>query len=65
MTASANATQRFDPVRAKEYEQQSRIVVAGYDAGHELSASVLAEALGSGTSAQILVSGAGGKPRRL
>jgi tRNA (cmo5U34)-methyltransferase len=65
MTTSASAAQKFDPARAGEYEQQSRIALAGYDACHELSACMLAAALGSGTSAQILVAGAGGGAREV
>lgn len=52
--------QKFDPARAGEYEQQSRIALAGYDACHELAACMLAATLGSGGAAQILVAGAGG-----
>lgn len=65
MTASGSGAQKFDPARAGEYEQQSRIALAGYDACHELSACILAAALGSGTSAQILVAGAGGGAREI
>jgi hypothetical protein len=65
MTASADAAQKFDPVRAGEYEQQSRIALAGYDACHELSACMLAAVLGSGNSSQILVAGAGGGAREI
>jgi len=65
MTASASAARKFDPARAGEYEQQSRIALAGYDACHELSACMLAAALGSGGSAQILVAGAGGGAREI
>src|SRR5689334_10796522 len=64
MTTST-AAQKFDPARAREYEQQSRIALAGYDACHELSACILAAALGSGDSAQILVAGAGGGAREI
>jgi tRNA (cmo5U34)-methyltransferase len=64
MTTST-AAQKFDPARAREYEQQSRIALAGYDACHELSACILAAALGSGGSAQILVAGAGGGAREI
>jgi tRNA (cmo5U34)-methyltransferase len=55
-----DAAQKFDPARAGEYEKQSRIALAGYDACHELAACMLAAALGSGGTAQILVAGAGG-----
>ncbi len=57
MTDSAK---KFDPARAGEYEQQSRIALAGYEACHELAACLLAAALGSGGTAKILVVGAGG-----
>ncbi|RDJ23518.1 class I SAM-dependent methyltransferase [Bosea caraganae] len=59
-TASADAARKFDPGRAAEYETQSRIALAGYDACHELSACMLAAALGQGAPAHILVVGAGG-----
>ena len=51
---------KFDPSRAGEYAEQSRIALAGYDACHELSACMLAAALGSGRAARVLVVGAGG-----
>ena len=54
------ASQKFDLARAGEYEIQSRIALAGYEACHELSACLLRVALGTGSSAQILVVGAGG-----
>jgi tRNA (cmo5U34)-methyltransferase len=61
LTASIDETSRkFDPARAGEYEQQSRIALAGYDACHELAACMLVAALGSGRAARILVAGAGG-----
>jgi tRNA (cmo5U34)-methyltransferase len=61
MTASlADSADKFDPVRAGEYEQQSRIALAGYDACHELAACMLAASLGTGSSAHVLVAGAGG-----
>jgi tRNA (cmo5U34)-methyltransferase len=59
-TTTSDAARKFDPARAGEYEQQSRIALAGYDACHELAASLLAAALGSGTAARVLVAGAGG-----
>jgi tRNA (cmo5U34)-methyltransferase len=62
MSASAS---KFDPARAAEYEQQSRIALAGYDACHELAACMLAAALGRGSSAHILVAGAGGGAREI
>ncbi|MDB5806601.1 MAG: tRNA (Cmo5U34)-methyltransferase [Betaproteobacteria bacterium] len=61
--ATASATDpaaKFDPSRAAEYEKQSRIGLAGYDACHELAACLLAATLGSGSAATILVAGAGG-----
>lgn len=57
---TADVAHKFDPTRAGEYETQSRIALAGYDACHELAACMLAAALGSGGVAQILVAGAGG-----
>ena len=60
MASSNDAARKFDTSRAGEYEQQSRIALAGYDACHELAACVLAATLGSGTRARILVAGAGG-----
>lgn len=58
-TATASAA-KFDSSRAGEYETQSQIALAGYDACHELSACMLAAALGAGSAASILVVGAGG-----
>ncbi|MBO0764916.1 MAG: class I SAM-dependent methyltransferase [Hyphomicrobiaceae bacterium] len=58
MTVDAPA--KFGPSRAAEYERQSRIALAGYDACHELAACMLAATLGSGSSATVLVAGAGG-----
>ncbi len=60
-----DSVKKFDSTRAGEYEQQSRIALAGYDACHELSACMLAAALGSGTSARILVVGAGGPAQEI
>lgn len=56
----ASSAAKFDPSRAAEYEKQSRIALAGYEACHELAACMLAASLGSGSSATILVAGAGG-----
>jgi tRNA (cmo5U34)-methyltransferase len=53
------AAAKFDADRAGEYERQSRIGLAGYEACHELAACVLAAALGDGPR-QLLVVGAGG-----
>jgi tRNA (cmo5U34)-methyltransferase len=56
---------KFDPSRAGEYEQQSRIALAGYDACHELAACMLAATLGTGGAARVLVAGAGGPAREI
>jgi tRNA (cmo5U34)-methyltransferase len=60
MATSDQAAQKFDSSRAEEYERQSRIALAGYEACHELSACLLAASLGTGGEATILVGGAGG-----
>lgn len=65
MSAPAESARKFDPARAGEYEVQSRIALAGYDACHELSACMLAAVLGSGGTAEILVAGAGGGAREI
>lgn len=65
MDASTDAARKFDAARAGEYEQQSRIALAGYDACHELAACMLAAALGSGTTARVLVAGAGGGAKEI
>ena len=57
---TADSAAKFDPSRAAEYERQSRIGLAGYDACHELSACMLAATLGAGSRARILVAGGGG-----
>ncbi len=57
---SSDAAQKFNPARADEYRAQSRIALAGYDACHELAACMLAAVVGPGTSAHVLVVGAGG-----
>lgn len=59
LPASTDA-QKFDPARAREYREQSRIALAGYDACHELAGCMLSAVLGSGWPAHILVAGAGG-----
>jgi tRNA (cmo5U34)-methyltransferase len=51
---------KFDSARAGEYQAQSRIALAGYDACHELAASLLSASVGSGGEAHVLVAGAGG-----
>ena len=60
MQNSPASAAKFDPFRAGEYAEQSRIGLAGYDVCHELAACVLASVLGSGSTARILVAGAGG-----
>lgn len=58
MSLPASAA-KFDPARAHEYAEQSRIALAGYDACHELAACMLASAIGA-SDARILVAGADG-----
>ncbi len=58
--SASDPAQKFDPARAGEYQAQSRIALAGYDACHELAACMLAAVVGPGTVAHILVVGAGG-----
>ncbi len=58
--SSISAAQKFDPARANEYQVQSRIALAGYDACHELSACMLSATIGSDNPARILIVGAGG-----
>jgi tRNA (cmo5U34)-methyltransferase len=66
MSATASeAAQKFDTSRAGEYETQSRIALAGYDACHELAACMLVAALGSGGAAHVLVAGAGGGAKEI
>ena len=57
---TTDSAAKFDAARAAEYARQSRIGLAGYDACHELSACMLSAALGAGSTARILVVGAGG-----
>ncbi|MDR6870957.1 tRNA (cmo5U34)-methyltransferase [Bosea sp. BE125] len=59
-TPPPESTEKFDPGRAAEYQVQSRIALAGYDACHELSACMLAATLGPSRPAQVLIVGAGG-----
>lgn len=54
------AAAKFDSDRAAEYERQSRIALAGYEACHELAACLLAATLGEGRPRHVLVVGAGG-----
>ena len=65
MSASTDSAQKFDASRAAEYEQQSRIALAGYDACHELTTCMLAATLGSGSAMHILVAGAGGGAKEI
>ncbi len=58
--SSQSAARKFDPARASEYQAQSRIALAGYDACHELTACMLSATLGRDAPADILVVGAGG-----
>jgi tRNA (cmo5U34)-methyltransferase len=57
---NATSAAKFDPARAAEYETQSRIALAGYDACHDLAACILSATLGRESQAKILVAGAGG-----
>jgi tRNA (cmo5U34)-methyltransferase len=59
------STKKFDASRAAEYEGQSRIALAGYDACHELAACMLAAALGTGGSRRILIVGIGGNAQEV
>lgn len=56
---ATDSAAKFDPARAGDYDRQSRIALAGYEACHELTACILAAALGAGRAADILVVGAG------
>ncbi|QND52851.1 class I SAM-dependent methyltransferase [Phyllobacterium sp. 628] len=60
MSQTDQAAKKFDSSRAAEYETQSRIALAGYEACHELAACILAAALGTGGDRRILVVGVGG-----
>lgn len=60
MTELPSSAAKFDAARAGEYEAQSRIALAGYDACHELAACLLSASLGSASHAHLLVAGAGG-----
>lgn len=59
------AAAKFDAQRAGEYERQSRIALAGYEACHELAACLLAASLGEGTQRHVLVVGAGGTAQEI
>ncbi|WP_026076233.1 SAM-dependent methyltransferase [Noviherbaspirillum massiliense] len=63
--ARLDSASKFDPARAAEYEQQSRIALAGYDACHELAACMLSAQLGTGSAAKLLVVGAGGPAQEI
>jgi tRNA (cmo5U34)-methyltransferase len=65
MSLPSDGASKFDASRAAEYEEQSRIALAGYDACHDLAACVLAAALGTGGAAQVLVAGAGGSAQEI
>lgn len=56
---AAEAARKFDPSRAAEYDQQSRVALAGYDACHELTTCMLASILGDDSRAKVLIVGAG------
>jgi tRNA (cmo5U34)-methyltransferase len=62
---SQDAAAKFDADRAREYERQSRIALAGYEACHELAACLLAAALEGSTSRHVLVVGAGGTAQEI
>jgi tRNA (cmo5U34)-methyltransferase len=64
-TSAAESAAKFDTSRAGEYEQQSRIALAGYDACHELTTCMLAASLGNKSTAHILVVGAGGPAKEI
>lgn len=59
------AAAKFDASRAAEYERQSRIALAGYEACHELAACLLSAALGDGRPRHVLVVGAGGTAQEI
>lgn len=64
-----DAAAKFDTERAAEYERQSRIALAGYEACHELAACLLSAALEPdrhGTAPrEVLVVGAGGTAQEI
>jgi hypothetical protein len=51
-----DAADKFDSLRASEYQAQIRIALAGYDACHELATCMLAASLGSGSPAALTCS---------
>jgi tRNA (cmo5U34)-methyltransferase len=61
----SDSASKFGPSRAAEYEQQSRIALAGYDACHELTACMLSARLGAGSAANVLVVGVGGPAQEI
>lgn len=65
MTTPIDSASKFDPARAGEYEQQSRIALAGYDACHDLAACMLSAAIGKCSTAHVLVVGAGGPAQEI
>lgn len=60
MSIDTSSSDKFDTSRALEYEVQSRLALAGYDACHELSACIITAKLGSVPNARVMVVGAGG-----
>lgn len=64
--STPSAAAKFDPARAVEYAEQSRIALGGYDACHDLAACMLASAIpAEAHAAQVLVAGAGGTAREI
>lgn len=59
-SVAVTSAAKFDSARAGEYETQSRIALAGYEACHDLAACMLSAALGAGSARRILVVGIGG-----
>lgn len=57
--------QKFDASRTAEYEQQSRIALAGYEACHELAACMMSAVLGAGSTRHLLIVGAGGTAQEI
>src|ERR1700744_4922673 len=64
-TTTDGASRKFDAARAGEFAAQTRTPRAGNSACHELAACLLAAALGSGGTADILVAGAGGTAQEI
>lgn len=60
-----SSVSKFDSARSSEYAVQSRIALAGYDACHELAACLLSASLGAGSTARVLVAGAGGTAQEI